>query len=739
MKPYIVRFFKNFARKILKRKQQGAALIITLMVMLVVVLISLSLIIQSNTEHLISINEQDSFKALSDAEGVVEWANREVRTYVLAFRPVDLDTILDGALNPSGADYYVGFKPFMDTGLGKAGLTDANEETTSTQDTYQSTQWEVFRLGVDEDGDGNYDGNVRTIVYAKLFDNYEPDPPDKNDNDQRMRLEVRTLYPVYIDLDNNGAEVSTLATRGTSERHLVARFGPTGAKAIRTDGSIEFHGSLDVCGECGSSHANGTLTWGSDPSNTLEICGEATGTEGFVYNSGTIVGDKGLSGEIYIPVINPYDEIYVPDHTIFDHSLNTTVPTWLRCNGPSATDPGNSKYFAIVKMTGRTQIYKAYRNYGDTPSNTKWAWRLIGDSSLANIDTIRLDDCGRVLACPFIPGCDTYPDQCFNTTTSTWGSCTGSAQVVPQNNTFYGMNPDNNFSTGTCSTAQGETIPNAQYTDANGVEDSNNWNRNDFWQVPAGNTQSVSTGGSNAHSNFCFSNAGACGTAVPLPGVDDPETTGNLDTRGDFDTSYYISNGDIADGNKVFSPLYNAVIWIHGNFNISGNISKLAYSGGEINLDNDASIDLNQTWRVTFIVFGQIDAGGNVRFAPAAPDASTYRFSLIAGRDINLHGSTNNLDCSETDCDGTPTGAAALASYGGAIAMHEQIRTPGGIGVNGYIVAEDRASCDDTNTLDANQIFGSLDIHYDCSNPTDYWNTSSVKMTEWEEAQRVIQ
>src|SRR5687768_17167657 len=191
--------------KIKSEHQRGVALMITLMVMLVLVLISLSIVVQSNTEHLISMNEQDSFKALADGEGVVEFANREVRTYVLAKRPVDLDTILDGDLNPGGVDFLVGFKKFLDTGLSRNGLNDSNEETTSTQETICADVWEVVCLGVDDDGNGHYDGNVRTIVYARLFDNYDL-VSDKDDTDQRMRLEVRTLYPVFVDPNNSGAE-----------------------------------------------------------------------------------------------------------------------------------------------------------------------------------------------------------------------------------------------------------------------------------------------------------------------------------------------------------------------------------------------------------------------------------------------------------------------------------------------------------------------------------------------------
>ncbi len=63
----IVQKVKAFIAERKQSKQEGVALIITLMIMLTLVLISLSLVVQSNTEHLISQNEQDAFRALGDA------------------------------------------------------------------------------------------------------------------------------------------------------------------------------------------------------------------------------------------------------------------------------------------------------------------------------------------------------------------------------------------------------------------------------------------------------------------------------------------------------------------------------------------------------------------------------------------------------------------------------------------------------------------------------------------------
>src|SRR5687767_7842146 len=110
MKGKLLRKVKMLAKRVSRKNQPGVALVITLMIMLTLVLISLSLVVQSNTEHLISQNEQDSFRALTDAEGVVDRANREIRSWIVANRPTDLDQILQGVLNPAGEDFVVGFK-----------------------------------------------------------------------------------------------------------------------------------------------------------------------------------------------------------------------------------------------------------------------------------------------------------------------------------------------------------------------------------------------------------------------------------------------------------------------------------------------------------------------------------------------------------------------------------------------------------------------------------------------------
>src|SRR5215471_14096653 len=103
MKKGILKKVKALVHAAAKARQSGIALVVTMLIMLVLVLISLSLVMQSNTENMVSQNEQDSFHALSDAEGSIDYANRIVRSYILSVRPSDLSPILLGQLNAGTA------------------------------------------------------------------------------------------------------------------------------------------------------------------------------------------------------------------------------------------------------------------------------------------------------------------------------------------------------------------------------------------------------------------------------------------------------------------------------------------------------------------------------------------------------------------------------------------------------------------------------------------------------------
>ena len=69
---------KGFLIKI-SGKEKGAALIVSLLVLMVLVLLGLTLILQSQTEYLGAVNENDALAALSFAESGLEWAERAIK------------------------------------------------------------------------------------------------------------------------------------------------------------------------------------------------------------------------------------------------------------------------------------------------------------------------------------------------------------------------------------------------------------------------------------------------------------------------------------------------------------------------------------------------------------------------------------------------------------------------------------------------------------------------------------
>ncbi len=452
--------------------------------------------------------------------------------------------------------------------------------------------------------------------------------------------------------------------------------------------------------------------------------------------------------------------MFMPSTTIFNTSADLTLPSFLRCAGPSADDPGNSKYFAIVKADNNTvYIYKAYRNFGDAgnatepPPNTRWVWRLIGNSDIEGLDTIRLDNCGRVVDCGLGVGeAACARDAIRDPISGIWTPVAVSTGVTGQNNTFYGWNPDNSLSLQACpSGGEFETIPNTPYQATVDLSNSaqNDWVVNDFPHVNTVSTYNASAvkSVSNPRSTSCDDNGWAsCVYTQPLPGVRAIASVAGLmqanddgDNIGDFNTANIINNGDIgASGNDIYSPLYNAVIFTYANVDVGGNVSRLYYNNGagngaaNIQVDDDAAFDLNATWRLTVIGWSNIRGGGTININPPAGDPN-YRWALIAGRDLRLHGTANDLACHGTDCNGAPSGTQA--NFAGAYLAHESIGFNGTIGVNGFVVAEDRASC--SQYEDSTVVNGSLDIHYDCNNPADIWKSESVRMKDWEEMQRV--
>ena len=58
------------------------------------------------------------------------------------------------------------------------------------------------------------------------------------------------------------------------------------------------------------------------------------------------------------------------------------------------------------------------------------------------------------------------------------------------------------------------------------------------------------------------------------------------------------------NANTIYSPLYNAVIFVYGNVNVNGNPgSNLLWSGGTVTPPSGR-------WRVTLVVFNDLDVQG---------------------------------------------------------------------------------------------------------------------------------
>ena len=107
----------HYLSKFWRSEHRGVALIVALLVMLVLVLLALSLVLQSQTEYVIAINENDSLAALSHAEAGLEWTGRKVKEYLSASpQPPDFDDLLNGPNNGDTVDdNLVGFRTISTT------------------------------------------------------------------------------------------------------------------------------------------------------------------------------------------------------------------------------------------------------------------------------------------------------------------------------------------------------------------------------------------------------------------------------------------------------------------------------------------------------------------------------------------------------------------------------------------------------------------------------------------------
>jgi hypothetical protein len=225
--------------------------------------------------------------------------------------------------------------------------------------------------------------------------------------------------------------------------------------------------------------------------------------------------------------------------------------------------------------------------------------------------------------------------------------------------------------------------------------------------------------------NAYFSATLGLPTNVILPGT----YFSGTETDDDYEASLWFGkNNQIwsITANDVYSPLYNAVIFVFGNLALSGNLTNICHSGGCEGLTNSI-------WRASFVSVGNITVHGTPRYAPfrsfdVLPD---NQYLLVSGRDILLAGNSGGGDICPLTCTDPP---ANLAGYAGIILAHEQLCSTGNVTINGILKSEDAAHCADLCTGQGMEISGSVEVYYDCQHPPDN-SGQTVVLQSWEENQ----
>ncbi len=642
----------------------GFALVAVLLVMAIFFVIVTALMFQSSTERVVAANEQDYTVALGHVEAGLAWAKRRVKD------TPNFSTLLVGPNTGSSTDdFLLGLRDLSLTATTQ--FTNANEATASAvvqRDFGEGTKtYEVIRVSHDED--------TRGLIYIRADDNYDDDPSNPNNNDPLadkdglIKVTVVAEYPVFVDV--LGIEMaSTGRERARGERKVVAIFGKDGEKpaAISSNGDIEIGGSMKLCGECGSIHTNQDLTLGGSQS----ICQDATAS-GTVSGGGSVGGIKsGGMPVLPVPIINPYEDLFVPSIDTFDTASDTSLPAGLRCPKATAGDPGSSKFFAFVANSNKGLVYKAYWDF----INLRWNWRMINDLSSSNT---RLDDCGRV-----------------KTVDASFGL--GSAGEVndTKDDEFYGFKA--------ASTIQ--------------------------WESCSGTDDTLSVLGNNDFNpSGYYSTAGALTAGVTLPG------SFLSNASPDFITNNRIKDGIWDYGSDtVYSPLYGAVIWVFGGVKLAGNPGKsgsidFQCSGGAGCSSSNMPNDL---WRVSFITNADIEISGQANLGPANPDKD-YHFLLMSGRDIKINGNPQE-DSPACGSGCSTTTPASIDGMAGIIAAHEQIGISGNPNIFGFMIAEDAIDCSDMvngGSGGLSTINGNPNIFYDCNHPPNPWASANITEQLW--------
>jgi hypothetical protein len=362
--------------------ERGLALVTVLLVLAIFLVLALALMVHGQTERVVAVNEQDHLKTLAFAEAGVSWVRRVI--YDLPptpFVPDPLSDLLDGPDDSDSADdNLIGLRDLSLTASSQ--LTLANENTASAVvlrdfDGGGTKRWELLRF---PDGDGR-----RAHLYVRLDDNWDDDPDEPANNeplvnrDKSVIATVVAEYPVFVG--TNGVEVpNRFPERGRARRTLVASFGRIEPRvtAILSGGDLDLAGALSVCGECGNTHANGSTAVDA----TASVCGDATATGAWTGSSAGVDGlASGGRPPLSVPVIDPYDDLYVPEPDDFG---------LLSCPAVT-TNPDRGKYFALVPDgTPAGRVYKAFWDATDG----RWEWDLLDDLN-GGSPAVTLHDCGH--------------------------------------------------------------------------------------------------------------------------------------------------------------------------------------------------------------------------------------------------------------------------------------------------------------------------------------------------------
>lgn len=666
--------------------QSGAALVLTLLVLALIGIVALGIILQGQTEHIVTLNERDSLKALASAESGLQWARRRI---IDASNPSmnptfpDFSALLRGPNGASTADdNLIGLRDLSLTST--ASFTATNEDTASaivTRDFGDGSKlYEALRL---------VNGDERALVYVRIDDNYDEgsganDP--LTDIDVRISALVVAEYPVFVDA--SGDQIATQATRGVAVRRLRATFGRSMASPALLSGGDMTLDSGTLCGECGTAMARDDLTLNC---SGVAVCGDATGGGSISPAScASVSGDySGSRPAIPIPVINPYDDLYVPSPSLFNTASEpefSSTYALLRCPGSGAgvTDP-SAKYFAFVPG-GTGNMGRVFKAYWKATSPTRWQWRYIDD--LGDSDDTMLDDCGRVVS-GTVGGTALAADP---------GA--GSGVIDGDNSSFYGFG---------LSGGAGGTYTSCAGSDAS-LCSSCNIARNDFNRTSYYDTSNT------------LQTLTVAGTNIVLPGSHDPDGT------RDFNDSSWLSAPTWVDAsNRAYSPLYNGVVFFLGG------LSPQLGIGGSFRMSSGLITPPNDIIRTSLIAVGSFYLQSGFTWSAAR---DSFPYAVIAGRDIRVMGSPSiGKDfCSAGAC----ADPAGNSRYAAILAAHEQIGLQGGTeDFDGMLVAEDASTCStqvsgDGVVLDSG---ASPRIHYDCNHPPNPWTSSPASMLGWQEIQ----